>query len=250
MFFKCSDLFFKFFNDEILKGINIEINKGEFIGLVGDNGSGKSTLMKLLSGIYFPYKGDIIFNNEKINTQNKIKLGYIFQNPENQIVGVTVEEDVAFGLENIGYPQNDMINRIKWALSITGLIGLEKTDPNTLSGGQKQRLAIASILAMDPEIIFMDEPTTMLDPIGRREVYSIIKKLNNLNKTIVIASHHSDDLKEVDRIIALKKGKIIFDGKRDIFYNKNDLNIEIPIEYLLKILYNDKYNETVKRICQ
>ncbi len=159
--------------------MNLEIEKGEFIGLVGYNGSGKSTLLKVMSGILQPYSGNVYFKDETLDEKNRIKIGYIFQNPENQIIGVTVEEDVAFGLENIGVPpREEMIDRINWALSIVNLKGLEHADPNTLSGGQKQRLAIASILVMEPEVILMDEPTSMLDPKGRNEIYNVIKKIN------------------------------------------------------------------------
>jgi len=237
---------FSYGENKILKDINIEFEKGEFTGLVGDNGSGKSTLMKIMSGIFTEYDGEVVFKEESLNEDTKIKVGYIFQNPENQIVGVTVEEDVAFGLENIGTEREEMLRRIKWALEVVGLKGLEKSDPNSLSGGQKQRLAIASIVAMDPEVILMDEPTTMLDPVGRREVYKVIKRLVNLGKTIIIASHHSADLEEVSRIVALKDGKVHFDGKRDEFYKNHDFNIEYPIEFEIKKKINKNYDELVK----
>jgi energy-coupling factor transport system ATP-binding protein len=139
-----------------------------------------------------------------------------------------------------------MLRRIKWALEVVGLKGLEKSDPNALSGGQKQRLAIASIVAMEPEIILMDEPTTMLDPVGRREVYKVIKRLVNIGKTIIIASHHSADLEDVSRIIALKDGKVHFDGARDDFYNNHDFNIEYPIEFDVKKKTDKDYGELVK----
>jgi energy-coupling factor transport system ATP-binding protein len=246
MFFGCKNMGFSYGENKILKDINIEFEKGEFTGLVGDNGSGKSTLMKIMSGIFTEYDGEVVFKEESLNEDTKIKVGYIFQNPENQIVGVTVEEDVAFGLENIGTEREEMLRRIKWALEVVGLKGLEKSDPNSLSGGQKQRLAIASIVAMDPEVILMDEPTTMLDPVGRREVYKVIKRLVNLGKTIIIASHHSADLEEVSRIVALKDGKVHFDGKRDEFYKTHDFNIEYPIEFEIKKKINKNYDELVK----
>ncbi|MGM0641214.1 MAG: energy-coupling factor ABC transporter ATP-binding protein [Thermotogota bacterium] len=246
MFFGCKNINFSYGNTKILQNINIEFEKGEFTGLVGDNGSGKSTLMKIISGIFTEYDGEVFFKGENLDDKSRIKVGYIFQNPENQIVGVTVEEDVAFGLENIGVEREEMLKKIKWALEVVGLKGLEKSDPNALSGGQKQRLAIASIVAMEPEIILMDEPTTMLDPVGRREVYKVIKRLVNLGKTIIIASHHSDDLEDVSRIIALKEGKVHFDGTRDDFYKHNDFNIEYPIEFEVKKHTNKDYEELVK----
>ncbi len=251
MFFKCENISFKYSQNLILNNVSLELKKGQFTGLVGDNGSGKSTLMKVLSGIYEPFEGKISIYEEELNLQNRLKIGYIFQNPENQIVGVTVEEDVAFGLENIGYPEDLMVKRIDWALDITGLKDMRKRDPNTLSGGQKQRLAISSILAMNPEIIFMDEPTTMLDPVGRKEVYGVIKTLISMGKTIVIASHHSEDLNEVERIIALKKGNLVFDGNREEFYNKNVvINIEKPFEFRLKDHYNMDLKTLEKNLCQ
>lgn len=246
MFFGCKNIGFSYGENKILENINIEFEKGEFTGLVGDNGSGKSTLMKIISGIFTEYDGEVVFKGENLNEDTRIKVGYIFQNPENQIVGVTVEEDVAFGLENIGVEREEMLRRIKWALEVVGLKGLEKSDPNALSGGQKQRLAIASIVAMEPEIILMDEPTTMLDPVGRREVYKVIKRLVNLGKTIIIASHHSADLEDVSRIVALKDGKVHFDGTRDKFYNNHDFNIEYPIEFEVKKKTDKDYGELVK----
>jgi len=246
MFFGCKNIGFSYGDNEILKDISLEFKKGEFTGLVGDNGSGKSTLMKIISGIFTEFDGKVIFKDEELNEDSRIKVGYIFQNPENQIVGVTVEEDVAFGLENIGVEREEMIKRIKWALEVVGLKGLEKSDPNALSGGQKQRLAIASIVAMEPEVILMDEPTTMLDPVGRREVYKVIKKLVNLGKTIVIASHHSADLEEVSRIIALKQGKVHFDGSREEFYKNHKFNIEYPIDFEVKKYTQKDYEELVK----
>ena len=248
MLLKCENINYSYGKRQVINNVSIGIKKGQFTGIVGDNGSGKSTLMKILSGILFDYTGNVFFENEELNEKNRIKIGYIFQNPENQIVGVTIEEDVAFGMENTGVPREKMIEKIKWALNIVGLTGFEKRDPNTLSGGQKQRLAIASILAMEPEIIFMDEPTTMLDPVGRREVYSVIKKLVELKKTVVIASHHSQDLREVERVIALKKGKIIFDGSRSDFYKTNKLNIEEPIEIRTKKILHMNYEELVNRL--
>lgn len=246
MFFGCKNISFSYGESKVLKDISLDFKKGEFTGLVGDNGSGKSTLMKIISGIFTDYSGEVFFKEESLNKHNRNKVGYIFQNPENQIVGVTVEEDVAFGLENIGVERREMLKRIEWALEVVGLKGLEKADPNSLSGGQKQRLAIASIVAMDPEIILMDEPTTMLDPLGRREVYKVIKNLVNLNKTIIIASHHSADLEEVTRIIALKNGEIYFDGKRDEFYRNHDFNIEYPIEVEIEKKTDKNYDELVK----
>lgn len=250
MFFGCENLSFKYGNVEVLKNVNLEIEKGEFIGLVGYNGSGKSTLLKVMSGILQPYSGNVYFKDKTLDEKNRIKIGYIFQNPENQIIGVTVEEDVAFGLENIGVPREEMIDRINWALSIVNLKGLEHADPNTLSGGQKQRLAIASILVMEPEVILMDEPTSMLDPKGRNEIYNVIKKLIKMGETIIIASHQPSDLEEVDRIIALDKGEIIFDGLKEEFYSKNIIDVELPFKTKIEKKLNLGFEKLVDELCQ
>ena len=250
MFFGCENLSFKYGDNEVLKNVNLEIEKGEFIGLVGYNGSGKSTLLKVMSGILQPYSGNVYFKDETLDEKNRIKIGYIFQNPENQIIGVTVEEDVAFGLENIGVPREEMIDRINWALSIVNLKGLEHADPNTLSGGQKQRLAIASILVMEPEVILMDEPTSMLDPKGRNEIYSVIKNLIKMGETIIIASHQPSDLEEVDRIIALDKGEIIFDGLKEEFYSKNIIDVELPFKTKIEKKLNLGFEKLVDELCQ
>jgi energy-coupling factor transport system ATP-binding protein len=250
MFFGCKNLSFKYGDNEVLKNVNLEIEKGEFIGLVGYNGSGKSTLLKVMSGILQPYSGNVYFKNEPLDEKNRIKIGYIFQNPENQIIGVTVEEDVAFGLENIGVSREKMIERINRALSIVNLKGFEHADPNTLSGGQKQRLAIASILVMGPEVILMDEPTSMLDPKGRNEIYSVIKNLIKMGETIIIASHQPSDLEEVDRIIALDKGEIIFNGLKDEFYSKNIIDVELPFKTKIEKKLNLGFEKLVDELCQ
>ncbi|HOB16089.1 MAG TPA: ATP-binding cassette domain-containing protein [Defluviitoga sp.] len=250
MFFGCKNLSFKYGENEVLKNININIEKGEFIGLVGYNGSGKSTLLKVMSGILQPYSGEVYFKNHALDEKNRRKIGYIFQNPENQIIGVTVEEDVAFGLENIGVPREKMIEKIEWALSTVNLKGLEHADPNTLSGGQKQRLAIASILVMEPEVILMDEPTSMLDPKGRNEIYNVIKKLIEMGETIVIASHQPSDLEDVTRIIALDKGDIIFDGPKEEFYSKNIIEVELPFRTKIKKELNLGFEKLVDELCR
>jgi len=250
MFFGCKKLSFGYSENKVLKEIDLEIEKGDFIGLVGSNGSGKSTLLKLLCGILLPEEGQIIFNDQILNDKNRLKVGYIFQNPENQIIGVTVEEDVAFGLENIGVPREQMIERIEWALSKVGLTGFNKNDPNTLSGGQKQRLAIASILAMKPEVILMDEPTSMLDPKGRNEIYKVIDRLLQMGETIIIASHHPSDLEKVDKIIALSEGKIVFEGDKEDFYSKRIIETELPFKEKLKRSMSGNLEELVDELCR
>ncbi|APT76562.1 ABC transporter [Marinitoga sp. 1135] len=254
------NLFFGYENKTIFNNFTLSFEPRVPVGLVGANGSGKSTLLRMMCGILIPQKGEIYYNNTKINHNDinsllflKRNVGYIFQNPENQIVGVTVEEDIAFGLENLGLEREEMKKRIKWVLEVTELIGLEKKDPNTLSGGQKQRLAIASIVAMQPEYILMDEPTTMLDPEGRKEIYKVIKNLISIGKTVIIASHHASDLKVVKKIIALEKGKIAFNGDRERFYNWSEskrFNVEIPFENIVKKYTGRTYEDMERKICQ
>ncbi|GAB6188428.1 energy-coupling factor transporter ATPase [Marinitoga arctica] len=256
---EAKNIFFDYNNKNIFNNISLSFKKNIPIGLVGSNGSGKSTLLRLLCGILTPKNGQIYLYNDLIDFKNEKSLlflkkhvGYIFQNPENQIVGVTVEEDIAFGLENLGLDRNEMKRRINWALNVTDLIGLEKKDPNTLSGGQKQRLAIASMLAMQPDFILMDEPTTMLDPEGREEIYKVIKNLINIGKTIIIASHHANDLRFVDKILALDNGKIVFYDDKEKFYEWSEnkkFNVEIPFEKIVK-KYTGKSLENLERnIC-
>ncbi|SHE49829.1 energy-coupling factor transport system ATP-binding protein [Marinitoga hydrogenitolerans DSM 16785] len=250
---------FNYKEKRIFNNLNIILESKIPIGLVGSNGSGKSTLLRLLCGILSPQNGEIFLYGKKINFNNvnsllylKKHVGYIFQNPENQIVGVTVEEDIAFGLENLGLDRNEIKKRINWALNVTDLIGLEKKDPNTLSGGQKQRLAIASMIAMQPDFILMDEPTTMLDPEGREEIYKVIKNLINIGKTIIIASHHAKDLRFVEKIIALDSGKIMFYDQRKKFYNWSEnkrFNVEIPFENIVKKYTGKSLKELERNIC-
>jgi len=250
MFFGCKNLSFSYYEKKVLTNINLDVKKGEFIGLVGSNGSGKSTLLKLLCGILSPQEGEVIIKDQKLDEHNRIKVGYIFQNPENQIIGVTVEEDVAFGLENIGVPREKMLERIEWALSTVGLEGLNHADPNALSGGQKQRLAIASILAMEPEIILMDEPTSMLDPKGRNEIYKVIHNLREIGETIIIATHHSSDLEHVDKIIALNDGEIVYEGDKDQFYKNNVIQSELPFNEKINRQFHTDLKKLVDEICR
>ncbi|KLO21261.1 ABC transporter [Marinitoga sp. 1197] len=250
---------FNYKDKNIFDNLNLILKSKIPIGLVGDNGSGKSTLLRILCGILTPDNGEFFLYNKKINFYDESSLlflkknvGYIFQNPENQIVGVTVEEDIAFGLENLGLERNEIKKRINWALSVTDLLGLEKKDPNTLSGGQKQRLAIASMIAMQPNFILMDEPTTMLDPEGRDEIYKVIKNLINIGKTVIIASHHAKDLQFVEKIIALDKGKVVFYDSRDKFYQWSEnkkFNVEIPFENIVKKYTGKSIKDLERNIC-
>lgn len=205
--------------DLALKNVNLNIDPGEFVAIIGPNGSGKSTLAKLFNGILTPTQGDILVDG--LNTKNpdhiwdiRQKAGMVFQNPDNQIVATVVEEDVAFGPENLGIPPAKIRERISEALDVVELSDFAKHAPHLLSGGQKQRVAIAGIIAMRPECIILDEPTAMLDPVGREEVIKTIKKLNKEEgKTVVLITHFMDEAVQADRVFVMEKGKIVMEGK-------------------------------------
>ncbi len=207
-----------------IKDINISIRKGEHLVILGHNGSGKSTLAKLMNGLLLPTKGDVYVNGMNTKDEDKIwhireTAGMVFQNPDNQLVATIVEEDVAFGPENLGVPPEEIRKRVDEALEIVEMTEYKKHAPHLLSGGQKQRVAIAGILAMRPECIILDEPTAMLDPNGRKEIINTIKKLNKEeHKTIVHITHYMDEAVEADRILVIKKGQIVMEGTpREIF---------------------------------
>lgn len=207
-----------------IKDINISVEKGEHLVILGHNGSGKSTLAKLMNGLLLPTKGDVYVNDMNTKDEDKIwqireTAGMVFQNPDNQLVATIVEEDVAFGPENLGVPPEEIRKRVDEALEIVEMTEYKKHAPHLLSGGQKQRIAIAGILAMKPECIILDEPTAMLDPNGRKEIISTIKKLNEKeHKTIVHITHYMDEAVEADRILVMEKGKIVMEGTpREVF---------------------------------
>lgn len=221
------NLFFKYNPDDernVLNNLNLEIKEGEFLAVLGHNGSGKSTLAKLINGLLLPSSGDVIVNN--LNTKNDKDVwtirsiaGMVFQNPDNQLVATMVEEDVAFGPENLGIETKEIHERVDFALKAVGMEKFRRNAPHMLSGGQKQRVAIAGILAMMPEYIILDEPTAMLDPNGRKEVMDTVKMLNReYNKTIILITHYMDEAALADRIIVMEKGENILEGTpRDVF---------------------------------
>ena len=203
---------------ETLCGINLEIKKGEFVALLGHNGSGKSTLAKHLNGILTPTSGAVYIDGMRTDDEANIlsirkKAGMVFQNPDNQIVATVVEEDVAFACENMGIPSSEIRKRVDSALETVGMSEFKLHAPHLLSGGQKQRVAIAGVLAMEPEIIILDEPTAMLDPKGRQEVMNAVTKLNReKGMTIVLITHHMDEAAQAGRIIIIDSGKTVLDG--------------------------------------
>ena len=223
------DLRFSYTTEEgvapiVLDGVDLKIETGSFVAVLGHNGSGKSTLAKHLNAILLPTGGRVYVDG--IDTADEDKLidirrtvGMVFQNPDNQIVANVVEEDVAFAPENLGYPQKEIRERVDLALKLVGMSEFATHAPHLLSGGQKQRIAIAGVLAMRPRCIVMDEPTAMLDPVGRREVMATIKDLNRrAGVTVVLITHHMDEAAQADRLVVMAKGKVVADGApREVF---------------------------------
>ena len=207
-----------------IDGIDLTINKGEFVAILGHNGSGKSTLGKLLNAQIFPTEGDIIL--DELNTKNedtiwdvRKKCSMVFQNPDNQMVATTVEEEVAFGVENLQIENPMLRQRVDDAIDLVGMGEYKKRNPSTLSGGQKQRVSIAGVVAMLSDYIIFDEPTAMLDPKGRKDVIALVEELNRkYNKTIIYITHYMEEAILADKIVVLDKGKVALKGNaREVF---------------------------------
>ena len=221
-----------------VKDLSIEVKKGEFLVILGHNGSGKSTLAKMMNGLILPTRGEVYVSGMNTKEEDKIwdirsKAGMVFQNPDNQIVATIVEEDVAFGPENLGVPPKEIRERVDAALKSVGMLEYKKHAPHLLSGGQKQRVAIAGILSMKPDCIIFDEPTAMLDPNGRKEVMETIKRLNKIEgKTIVLITHYMDEAVEADRILVMSQGEIVLEGTpREVFRQVEkvkELGLDVP----------------------
>ncbi len=224
--------------DTVLKEFSLDIKRGSFTVILGHNGSGKSTLAKLLNGLYKPTNGEIMVDgfstsDEELEIEIKRRVGLVFQNPDNQLVASIVEEDVAFGPENLGHMPDAIRAEVDEALKAVGMYEFRKSTPHRLSGGQKQRIAIAGILAMKPDCIVLDEPTAMLDPKGREEIISTIKKLNHENGiTVVLITHFMEEAVDADRVIVMDSGKIVADSTpKDIFSNiklLKDVGLDVP----------------------
>ena len=229
------DLRFSYTTEEgvapvILDGVNLNIETGSFVAVLGHNGSGKSTLAKHMNAILLPSGGKVYVDG--IDTVDEDKLidirrtvGMVFQNPDNQIVANVVEEDVAFAPENLGYPSHEIRERVDLALKLVGMSEYATHAPHLLSGGQKQRIAIAGVIAMRPRCLVLDEPTAMLDPVGRSEVMATIKDLNRrAGVTVVLITHHMDEAAQADRLVVMSKGKIVADGTpKAVFQNVEEL---------------------------
>lgn len=240
---QCKDLVHKYIDNEqkekvALNGVNLSVKKGEFLVVLGHNGSGKSTIAKHMNVLLLPSGGKVYVDG--MDTEDESNLweirktaGMVFQNPDNQLVATIVEEDVAFGPENIGVEPSEIRKRVDESLKKVGMYEYRKHAPHLLSGGQKQRVAIAGILAMKPKCIIFDEPTAMLDPSGRKEVLNTIKQINKENGiTIVLITHYMDEAAQADRIVVMDNGEIKLEGApRKVFSNvelMKELGLDVP----------------------
>lgn len=244
---KVRDLVFEYVTEastyRAVDNFNLNIKKGEFVAVIGHNGSGKSTLSKNLNAILIPTSGDILVNG--MNTKDEEKLwdirqsaGMVFQNPDNQIVATIVEEDVAFGCENLGIEPSEIRKRVDAALKSVDMYEMRDRQPHLLSGGQKQRVAIAGIIAMRPDCIIFDEATAMLDPSGRAEVMNTIKRLNKeYNITVLHITHFMEEAVEADRVVVMEKGRKVFEGTpREVFNHVGELKrIGLDVPYMTEL---------------
>ena len=240
---RAENLTFRYTTEEgaaptVLDGISLSIRAGEFVAVLGHNGSGKSTLAKHFNAILLPTAGKVYVDGMDTCDEDHLldirrRVGMVFQNPDNQIVASVVEEDVAFGPENLGVPSAEIRERVDGALAAVGMTEYAHHAPHLLSGGQKQRVAIAGVLAMRPECIVLDEPTAMLDPVGRKEVLATVRRLNaKAGITVVLITHHMDEAAQADRLIVMHDGHIMADGRPEQVFQNVDglrsLGLEVP----------------------
>ena len=224
--------------DRAIDNLDVDIEKGSFVAILGHNGSGKSTFAKQINGILTPTEGTVWVSGMNTADENAIweirkKAGMVFQNPDNQIIGNVVEEDVGFGPENMGIPTEDIWKRVDESLEAVGMTAYRYKSPNKLSGGQKQRVAIAGVMAMRPECIVLDEPTAMLDPNGRKEVIRTVRELNQKEGiTVLLITHYMEEVIHADRVIVMDDGKLVMDGTpREIFSRVDELKsyrLDVP----------------------
>lgn len=232
--YKYEDVENKTFN-LALDNINIHVSTGEFLVVLGKNGSGKSTLAKHINALMVPTEGSVIVDGLDTSNEDNVwkirnKAGMVFQNPDNQLVATIVEEDVAFGPENLGIDSDKIRERVDNSLKKVDMFEYRKHAPHLLSGGQKQRVAIAGILAMEPECIIFDESTAMLDPMGRKEVINTIKNLNGNNMTIILITHYMEEAIEADRVVVIDNGKVIKEGSPRAVFKEVEVMKEIGLD--------------------
>lgn len=229
----------------VLNGVNLAVKRGEFVAVLGHNGSGKSTLAGCFNAIRLPTGGvcyvDMMDTRDENNLYEVRKtVSMVFQNPDNQLVATVVEEDVAFALENMGMPPQDIRKRVDEALRAVGMYEYREQAPHRLSGGQKQRVAIAGVIAMMPRCVVLDEPTAMLDPQGRREVMEVVRGLNRTyGITVILITHHMDEAVQAQRVVVMHKGQVLMDGTpREIFTHVEELhNAALTVPQTIEVLY-------------
>ncbi|WP_314063138.1 energy-coupling factor ABC transporter ATP-binding protein [uncultured Vagococcus sp.] len=238
---------FKYQEDQevsALNDISFSINQGEWVAIIGHNGSGKSTLAKTINGLILPNEGKVTVGGLELNEANvweiRKKIGMVFQNPDNQFVGSTVEDDVAFGLENQGIPREEMVNRVNDALEKVRMSEFKTKEPARLSGGQKQRVAIAGVVALSPDVIILDEATSMLDPKGRLEVISTIQQLKEeKNLTVISITHDIDEAANANRVMVMKAGELVQEGTPEEIFSAGEklvaMGLDLPFPEKLKI---------------
>ena len=222
-----------------IRDVSVQIKRGEFVAVIGTNGSGKSTFAKHLNALLLPTEGDVLVDGISVRDEARVwdirsRVGMVFQNPDNQIVVAVVEEDVAFGPENLGVPREQLQERVDAALAAVDMTAYRKHAPHMLSGGQKQRVAIAGVLAMQPECIVLDEPTAMLDPRGREEVMHTVQALHDKRgMTVVYITHFMEEAAQADRILVMIKGELVMDGTpREVFADVDrlkELGLDVPV---------------------
>ncbi|HFH9838205.1 TPA: energy-coupling factor ABC transporter ATP-binding protein [Streptococcus suis] len=215
-------------NEYILKDVSFHVKQGEWFSIIGHNGSGKSTTVRLIDGLLEAESGDIIISGDKLTVDNvwdkRRQIGMVFQNPDNQFVGATVEDDVAFGLENQGLPLSEMRDRVQHALELVGMADFKDREPARLSGGQKQRVAIAGVVALRPDIIILDEATSMLDPEGRRELINVVQEIKEKYQiTVISITHDLDEVSLSDRVMVMKEGQVESISTPDQLFMREDL---------------------------
>lgn len=234
---------------EVLKNVSISIKTGEWTAIVGHNGSGKSTLAKLMNGLYFPEQGSVTIAGIGLNKDTvwdtRRHIGMVFQNPDNQFVGTTVQDDVAFGLENHGIPQEIMVERVQTALKQVKMDDFLQQEPHHLSGGQKQRVAMASVLALRPDIIILDEATSMLDPTGRAEVIELVRELKREEEmTVLSITHDLEEAAKADRIIVMNQGEVYREGTPEEIFALGqelvDLGLDLPFPLKMAHVLNER----------
>ncbi|HGQ5481883.1 TPA: energy-coupling factor ABC transporter ATP-binding protein [Streptococcus pneumoniae] len=212
-----------------VKDITFHVKRGEWLSIVGHNGSGKSTTVRLIDGLLEAESGEIVIDGQRLTEENvwniRRQIGMVFQNPDNQFVGATVEDDVAFGLENQGLSRQEMKKRVKEALALVGMLDFKKREPARLSGGQKQRVAIAGVVALRPAILILDEATSMLDPEGRRELIGTVKGIRkDYDMTVISITHDLEEVAMSDRVLVMKKGEIESTSSPRELFSRNDLD--------------------------